>query len=109
MNWLCWRPGRQYADYDKLLLARSPRWRWDAYLLRYPEGSFIPPHRDVVEGFRHYRFNVLLRQPSWGGLFYTEAPIYITKRIKFFRSDFEHAVSKVGKGGRLMLSIGWRR
>ena len=40
-----WQRGRQGTGYDKMLLLTG-RWPlpFDSYLIRYPEGSAIPPH-----------------------------------------------------------------
>ncbi len=104
-EWLHWRAGRQHTGYDKMLVFRHKR--CDIYFLRYPQGVGIPLHRDAVDGFRHYRFNFVLRQPQVGGLFNCEYPIWITDRIKFFRSDFQHTVSPVVEGQRVLLSVGF--
>lgn len=109
-DWLRWRKGRQNDEYDKFLLARSPKWRFDAWILRYPEGAQgIPVHRDTVQGYRHYRLNIVLKKCKRGGYFRCEAPIYTSERIKFFRSDFDHTVSPIKEGKRVLLSIGWLR
>jgi hypothetical protein len=51
--WLRWQKGRQNSGYDKLLLAAVPfPIPFDRYLLRFPEGSQIPPHRDPVRAGR---------------------------------------------------------
>ncbi|WP_341501277.1 hypothetical protein [Gallaecimonas sp. GXIMD4217] len=48
-NWLRWQKGRQQSGYDKLLLLTGT-WPlpFDCYLLRFNEGSAIPPHVDRV-------------------------------------------------------------
>ena len=104
-----WRRGRQGTGYDKMLLVASP-WPigFDSYLLRYPEGTEIPPHTDPKDGCRHYRLNIVLKAPTAGGEFVCAQPIYATKRIKFFRPDLcEHSVTRVEGGARYVLSIGW--
>ncbi len=60
-----WRRGRQGTGYDKMLLATAA-WpiRFDSYLIRYPEGSEIPPHTDPVADGRHYRLNIVLKSPG---------------------------------------------
>lgn len=42
-----WQRGRQGSGYDKMLLLTA-RWPlpFDSYLIRYPEGSAIPPHTE---------------------------------------------------------------
>ncbi|MBB6523650.1 2OG-Fe(II) oxygenase [Pseudoteredinibacter isoporae] len=110
-NLFKWQKGRQNSGYDKMLLCGS-YWPlpFDVYLLRFPEGSEIPPHKDKVKSGRHYRLNIVLKQAERGGEFYCESPIYENARIKFFRPDLsEHSVSKVEKGNRYLLSLGWVR
>lgn len=113
--WLRWQKGRQQSGYDKMLLVatRLP-FVWlrgfDAYLLRFPVGSHIPPHRDVVESGRHYRLNIVLHLARKGGVFSCSDSLFESKRIKLFRPDIaEHAVSEVEAGTRLLLSVGWVR
>src|SRR5262245_58117197 len=104
-----WRRGRQGTGYDKmLLLAAAWPIAFDTYLLRYPEGSEVPRHRDPASGRAHYRLNLILRSPRSGGEFICASPIFATRRLKFFRPDrSEHSVSKVVGGCRYVLSIGW--
>lgn len=108
-NWLRWRRGRQGTGYDKLLLLVNPFIiPFDLYLLRFPDGTEIPPHRDPVTGKRHFRLNIILKRARAGGEFSCEAPIFETKRIKLFRSDLSlHSVTKVEGGTRYVLSLGW--
>lgn len=109
MNWLRWKGGRQNSGYEKMLLATSPfPVPFDLYLLRYKEGSYIPPHRDAVKEKRHFRLNIVLKQAKRGGVFKCKDPIFETKRIKLFRPDkSEHSLTEVTKGSRLLLSLGW--
>jgi hypothetical protein len=104
-----WRRGRQGTGYDKMLLLTAP-WPipFDSYLIRYPEGTEIPPHRDEVAVGRHYRLNLVMKAPRSGGEFVCSTPIYSSRRIKFFRPDLcEHSVTRVVGGSRYVLSIGW--
>jgi hypothetical protein len=81
---------------------------FDSYLIRYPEGSEIPPHTDPVQSGRHYRLNIVLKAPSSGGEFICSTPIFATTRIKLFRPDAcEHSVTRVVGGSRYVLSLGW--
>ncbi len=104
-----WDKGRQKTGYDKMLLAVSKRFfLFDCYLIRYPEGSGIPPHTDPSTLGRHYRLNIILKSPKSGGEFLCKDPIFETKRIKLFRPDqSEHSVTTVVGGSRYVLSIGW--
>ncbi|MBS7807920.1 2OG-Fe(II) oxygenase [Variovorax sp. PCZ-1] len=109
MAWLKWLRGRQGTGYDKMLLATA-RWPlpFDCYLLRYPQGSAIPPHTDPVTDKRHYRLNIVVKRAVEGGDFLCATPIFATARIKLFRPDAcEHAVSEVKKGSRYVFSLGW--
>ena len=108
-HWMRWQLGRQNTGYDKLLLLANPFLiPFDLYLLRFPDGSEIPPHRDPVTGRQHYRLNIVLKRSRSGGEFICSNPIFETKRIKLFRSDVSvHAVTKVQGGARYVLSLGW--
>jgi hypothetical protein len=104
-----WRRGRQGTGYDKMLLLTAP-WpiAFDSYILRYPDGTEIPPHTDPVKERKHFRLNIVLKQSSTGGEFLCENPIFSTSRIKFFRPDLcEHQVTQVRGGSRYVLSVGW--
>ena len=106
-----WQRGRQGSGYDKMLLVTGT-WPlpFDGWLIRYPEGSHIPPHTDPVTSGRHYRLNVILRSPRAGGEFVCATPIFATRRLKLFRPDAcEHAVTRVEGGSRWVLSVGWVR
>ncbi len=104
-----WERGRQKSGYDKMLLCGAI-WpiKFDTYLLKFPQGSEIAPHTDKVESGKHYRLNLVLKSAEIGGEFICANPIFETKRIKLFRPDVsEHQVSKVEKGNRYLLSVGW--
>ena len=106
-----WRGGRQQSGYDKMLLLQS-RYPlpFDVYLLRFGEGSGIPPHIDPVAAGRHYRCNIVLKRAKRGGEFVCSTPLFATERIKLFRPDAcEHSVTRVERGTRYVLSIGWVR
>ena len=106
-----WRRGRQEGGYDKMLLALLPfPLPLDCYLLRFPTGAEIPLHVDKVDHGRHFRMNLILRKAKEGGEFRCAHPIWDYKRLKLFRPDLhEHSVTKVLRGSRLLLSIGWVR
>ena len=104
-----WERGRQLSGYDKMLLCGAT-WplKFDMYLLKFPEGSEIPPHTDPVSEGQHYRLNIVLKNATEGGDFICKDPIFETRRLKFFRPDAsEHQVSRIVKGNRYLLSIGW--
>ena len=109
MKWLRWSKGRQQSGYDKMLLLGS-YWPlpFDVYLLRFNQGSEIPPHTDAVETGQHFRLNMVLKSARSGGEFVCSEPIYESSRVKYFRPDLcEHSVTKVEEGTRYVLSVGW--
>lgn len=111
MTLFCWQKGRQKADYKKMLLATA-RWPvpFDVFLLRFDEGSEIPLHIDQVKKGYHHRINIVLKHGKQGGQFICENPIFESKRVKYFRPDISaHQVTKITKGIRYVLSIGWIR
>jgi len=105
---LPWQDGRQGTGYKKIRMFESKRLRADCYLLYYPTGTEIPVHVDRVLG-NHYRLNIILKQAKAGGEFQCAKNICSFWRIRFFRSDFGHSVSKITSGYRLLLSFGWVR
>ncbi len=82
---------------------------WDAYLLRFPEGSSVPPHRDPIAHGEHLRFNGLVRAPMPGsGILRFEDQVFELSEgdAVCFRPDkVTHRVSRV-IGERLVLSVG---
>ncbi len=104
-----WRNGRQETGYAKMLLlqGRFPL-PFDVYLLKFPEGSQVPEHVDEVTCGEHHRVNLVLRHADEGGEFICDTPIYENDRIKYFRSDIApHGVTRVVRGVRYVLSVGW--
>lgn len=117
MKWLRWEKGRQGGGYEKLMLISNPfLFRFDCYILKFPDGSEIFSHRDPVDGFRHYRLNIILRRARYGGIFFIGQTDLVTglgvmkakpHRVTFFRPDeMIHSMSPV-VGNHYILSIGW--
>ena len=106
---LKWRPGRQGSGYEKMLLLANPVLvPFDCYLLRYKEGAGISEHTDPVDGKRHYRLNIVLKNATAGGEFKCDEPIFGGNRVNLFRPDrTAHSVTPVTAGSRYVLSIGW--
>ena len=108
-----WEEGRQGTGYFKMKLFESKRFKFDIYLIRFPKGSHIARHSDPApEGYEHHRLNVKLKRADEGGEFIREYKTwdfrYAEKRIEKFRPDIqEHYVTKITKGTRYILSIGW--
>lgn len=87
----------------------SARWPLpsDSYLLRYPEGSEIPPHTDPVTAGRHYRLNIRLKSPKSCGEFVCVNPTFAANQIKLFRPDAcGHSLTRVIGRSRYAFSIG---
>ena len=82
--------------------------RWDIYLFHYPEGSYIPKHKDPSKYGKHYRFNIELKKAEEGGIFTCNKVIFKFWRFCLFRADSNyHKVSRIGKGSRWILSFGF--
>lgn len=100
-----WVPGRNQTGYLKKKLFEF-LW-FDCYLLYYPEGSSIPEHIDEVPGKTHWRLNIIYKNCQEGGVFNSTHSLININRIKLFRSDMPHSVSKIEKGERKVLSFGF--
>ena len=109
-----WTEGRQGTGYQKMCLWSAIN--FDIYLLRFPVGTVIPQHRDVVPGKEHHRLNIWLRR-AIGGQFWTlispkgDRRFYGWKRCVKFRPDIQwHGLCEVmGTKTAYMLSIGWTK
>jgi len=100
-----WMSGRGGGGYSKLPLIEWPF--MDAYILKYPTGSYLPSHRDPLFVADHYRCNVVLQHADEGGRFICDKTILKVGRLAIFRSDeATHEVTKVIRGTRLVLSLG---
>jgi predicted 2-oxoglutarate/Fe(II)-dependent dioxygenase YbiX len=119
-----WKAGRQATGYDILPLPRIREGAieralarigtpyedyWDVYLIRYRDGSHIPPHTDDAQhGRRHRRLNALLEPATAGGeLTIADARIDLAiGDAVLFEPDREvHDVARV-VGSRLLFSVG---
>jgi len=124
-----WDRGRQDTGYQKsavdpddpaiaALIARSlttlypgPRHGHDAWLLRYPEGSDIPPHVDppLRDRARHARLNAVIAAPPAGGLLAldgVEVALAVGDAVVFYPDRVRHEVSAVTGGERWIWSVG---
>lgn len=83
--------------------------RWDAYLIRYRDGAYIPPHVDQAQhDRRHRRLNAMLVQASGGGeLRIGGAPVALDvgDAVVFYPDREVHEVATVS-GTRLLFSVG---
>lgn len=106
-----WEEGRQQTGYMKKCLINSKRFKFDVYLLKYPEGSYIPKHIDsaIIPFHEHHRINLILKKPKDGGKFYINGVEQRGRYFKFRPDVVEHHVTKITKGTRYVLSIGWNK
>ncbi len=103
-----WVPSRLKSNFHKLPLVQSRY--FDAYILRFREGSWAPWHTDPVEGRRHYRVNIILKKAKRGGEFQCDKVLFKAGRLVVFRPDQEkHSVSPIKSGTRWVLSFGFTR
>ncbi len=108
-----WAEGNHKTGYSVFTIAWVKRRKlipipFDCYLIKYPPGASIPPHRDELKKDRHFRVNIVFPS-SGGGEFICENPIFSSRWINFFRPDLStHSVTEVtGKRTRYVLSFGW--
>jgi hypothetical protein len=104
-----WELGRKNTQYSRMTLICNPFLiPWHVLILKFPEGSHIPSHKDPMKGRRHWRLNIIVKSAKEGGEFVCENSIIQSRFLNFFRSDlYEHSVNKVNQGTRYVLSIGW--
>lgn len=59
-------------------------------------------------GYKHYRFNLIIKKSISGGDFISAHHIWNWGRLKFFRPDlYKHSVTQVKGGSRYVLSLGF--
>lgn len=82
---------------------------FDCYLFHYPEGSYIPKHKDPAKFGRQYRLNFEIISADSGGVFKCRRIIFSAfNRIYLFRADAEyHSVTRIESGSRWVLSFGF--
>lgn len=106
------KPGRQGTGYE---ICRLYKVCWfnhffDSYLIRFKESTYLPPHRDIVWDYDHFRMNIILKKPKWGGEFICDKVWSWLDRVYIFRPDKEeHSVKEVIKGTRIVLSFGFAK
>lgn len=103
-----WGEDKFATGYKLFTLMYIKSLRWDLYLFKYPEGSWLPKHKDPSKYGAHYRFNIVLKKPKKGGEFICKEVIFKWWRFCLFRADTNyHKVTKIEKGTRWMLSFGF--
>ena len=107
-----WQKGRQSSGYQKLTLWDSYP-KWDLYILRMKPEGYVPWHRDKLKNteLKHYRCNFIIKHAKVGGRFIMDGnPLFKFWRLVVFRPDIvQHRVSKVEKGTRYILSLGFTK
>jgi hypothetical protein len=129
-----WERGRQGTGYEKLSLPvgrdfgptiaaltdksvralvqsiGGPMLGHDRYLIRYTDGTGVPPHRDppLANNLRHLRLNAIISAPTTGGELRMDGAIrpLVAGDAVIFRPDLVlHEVTPV-VGRRLVWSVG---
>ena len=125
---LAWEPGRQGTGYLKAALdpRKCPHLQdavaralsalgaegegHDCYLLRYPPGAYVGPHRDHAPmGLRHARLNALVAAPSVGGdltIAGVAVPMGVGDAVVFNPDVDVHSVERCSGAERLVLTVG---
>lgn len=123
-----WTRGRQNTGYDVLpikqeaafshLIQRAlhhvgPHFEdfYDAYLIRYQIGDYIPPHKDAaaLAGKRHHRLNAVAACADEGGELHIQGErveFPLGAAVDFFPDEEEHEVTRVIRGQRILFSVG---
>ena len=76
-------------------------------LVTYPINHSVMNHVDNVQKGRYYKLNLILVQPKVGGVFKCQKCIInLFNRVYLFRPDkYEHSVTKIESGKRILLSF----
>ena len=76
-------------------------------LVTYPTHHSVMNHIDPVQQGRYYKLNFVLVKPKAGGVFKClKCIINWFNRVYLFRPDkYEHSVSKIESGKRVLLSF----
>lgn len=76
-------------------------------LVTYPINHSVMNHVDNVQTGRYYKLNIILVQPKVGGVFKCQKCIInLFNRVYLFRPDkYEHSVTKIESGKRVLLSF----
>lgn len=76
-------------------------------LVTYPINHSVMNHSDPVQQGRYYKLNFVLIKPKAGGVFKcSKCIINLFNRVYLFRPDkYEHSVSKIESGKRVLLSF----
>lgn len=121
---LAYYPGRQGTGYEKSPVGQLFKWvqdrclaamglgpdvPCDRYVVRYPAGAFIPPHKDDAPLAReHWRVNALVEEGEGGGLVVEGLEVELSVGDAYvFRPDLLlHEVRPVTAGRRVIWTVG---
>lgn len=95
------RYGTHYLVYK---LFESKLFKFDVYLIKMPQGCYVPMHTDPSpQDYQHHRLNITLK----GYLYhhFEQKPKVLSRIIYFVASDEAHG--GYSYPGCLVLSIGW--
>lgn len=118
MKYFTWDDGRQLSGYRKMALAISKRFKFDAYVIKIPDGCGIPKHKDLsIPGFEHHRINIELKRGCFAGQVRVKGPFerFLFGRGMYFRPDkyvhwmTPHSFIEGSSDSTYLLSIGWLR
>jgi predicted 2-oxoglutarate/Fe(II)-dependent dioxygenase YbiX len=123
-----WTRGRQGTGYEIMAVKDEPDFGglvqrailrlgpyfedfYDAYLIRYRQGDFIPPHKDeaALPGKRHRRVNAMVAPAGAGGelrIGGRAIDLPVGTAVDFFPDEEEHEVTPVTEGRRILFSVG---
>lgn len=123
-----WTRGRQGTGYEILYVKDEPDFAglvqrailhlgpyfedfYDAYLIRYRQGDFIPRHKDEasIVGKRHHRINAMVALADEGGDLRIDGKLIelpLGAAVDFFPDEEEHEVAPVTRGRRILFSVG---
>ncbi len=123
-----WSRGRQGTGYEILPVKDDPDFSglvhravlhlgpyfedfYDAYLIRYQQGDFIPAHRDLsaLADKRHHRLNAMVSPADEGGHFVVGGHTLdfpVGAAVDFFPDEEEHEVTPITRGQRIVFSVG---
>ncbi len=81
--------------------------RFSVNLVTYPTDHKVMRHIDHAPERKYYKLNFVLVKPEFGGVFDCEKCILnLFGRIYLFRPDqYEHSVSRIEAGKRVLLSF----
>ncbi len=100
-----WEQGRLGTGYRKMTLFMNEL--WDCHLIHCKQEALLHKHTDPVPGRKHFRLNVVLWPAAVGGKFRCAGAVTVGPFTLFRPDIMPHEVTRVQRGNRVVLSIGW--